>query len=122
MTPEESQERVEEGREEEVLDEAKVDWNEPSMEVPENQDAPSEAGVQIGLSPLGPMIQVTSPEGETVQKLISVEECFLLAGQLTGIGSFIMGMGMQAQMAEQARIQQMMAEGGKKSAGGVYLK
>ena len=103
----------------------RVDWEDPSTEIPEEEDESLEAGVQVGLSPLGPMIVVVASDGSKASKVISVEECFLLAGQLTGLGGFIMQMSMQAQMQEQVRMQQMMdegAQGAKKSPGGVYLK
>lgn len=136
MAPEEEQEILEAeavASEEEpaeadpLMEASKESWEEPSeeqVEGEENAEAPGEAGVQVGLSPLGPMIQVTGTDGKTSQKVISVEECFLLSGQLTGLGGFVMNMGMQAQMQEHARIQQMMAggPGEEKSPGGVYLK
>lgn len=83
-----------------------------------------QAGVQVGLSQLGPMIQVTAPDGTVAQKIVSVEECYLLAGQLLGLGGFVMNMSMQQSMQEQARIQQLLQQGGpeEKSKGGVYLK
>lgn len=81
-----------------------------------------QAGVQVGLAPLGPMIQVTAPDGTVAQKYISVEECFLLAGQLTGLGGFVMNMGMQAQMQEQAKIQALMKQGEEQTKSGLYVK
>lgn len=128
MAPEEPQDQVEEHVEAEgepnVQDE-KVDWKDPSVEQVEGEegDAVENAGVAVGLSPLGPMIQVVSPDGSMAQKVIGVDECFQLAGQLTALGTFIQHMAMQHQMQEQARLQQMMQEGQqpKQSKGGVYL-
>jgi hypothetical protein len=105
--------------------EEKVDWEEPSAEQEEGEDDPDLSGVQVGLGPLGPTIVIIQPDGTPAQKVISVEECFLLAGQLTGLGSLIMGMGMQAQMAEQARVQQMMQQQGpgkEKTKSGIYVE
>lgn len=122
--PEDQLQREEAVNEETPVDEERVDWEDPSTEVPEAEDGFKGGGVQVGLSQLGPMIQVTSPDGTIAQKVISIDECFLLAGQLTAMGTFVQHMAMQQQMAEQARIQQMMQEGlgnEKKSKGGVYL-
>lgn len=117
-----SEEEPEEG--DPLITASKEAWEDPSEEQVEGEED-AQAGVQVGLSPLGPMIQITGPDGKHAQKVITVEECFLLAGQLTGLGGFVMNMSMQAQMQEQARIQQMMQQGGpgeEKSPGGVYLK
>jgi hypothetical protein len=96
--------------------EAKAAWEEED----ENTD---DAGVVVGLSPLGPVVQVVSPNGDRAQKVVSVEELFLLSGQMTAIASMIMQMGMQQQMAEQARLQQMMEQGGEeRTKSGLYVK
>lgn len=119
---EEDQEAAWEGEGGQVRDE-KVDWEDPSEEKKEDEGEDGDAqsgGVQVGLSPIGPVIVVTAPDGTSTQKVITVEECFLLGGQLLGIGSFVMGMGMQQQMQEAARMAQMMQQGEKRSKGGVY--
>jgi hypothetical protein len=96
--------------------EAKAAWE-------EEDESDSEAGVVVGLSPLGPVVQVVSPNGDRAQKVVSVEELFLLSGQMTAIASMIMQMGMQQQMQEQARLQQMMEQGGEeRTKSGLYVK
>lgn len=106
-----------------LLEQAKAAWEE---EQPENQadpDAEAQGGVMVGLSPLGPVVQVTPPGGgQPAQKVVSVEELFLLGGQMIGIASFVMQMGMQAQMQEQARLQQMMQQGEEQTKSGLYVK
>lgn len=96
-------------------EEAKAAWE-------EQDDNVAQAGVAVGLSPLGPVVQVVSPDGTLAQKVVSVEELFLLAGQMTAIGGLMMQMGMQAQMQEQARIEAMMKSGEEKTASGLYVK
>jgi hypothetical protein len=96
-------------------EEAKAAWE-------EQDDNAVEAGVVVGLSPLGPIVQVVSPNGDRAQKVVSVEELFLLSGQMTAIASMIMQMGMQQQMAEQARLQQMMEQGEERTKSGLYVK
>jgi hypothetical protein len=99
---------------------AKVDWDgEP--EDGADTDAQS-GGVMIGLTALGPVVQVTSPNGDVAQKVVSIDELFQLGGQAIGIASFVMQMSMQAQMQEQARIQEMMARGEEQTASGLYVK
>jgi hypothetical protein len=111
--------------EEEVSEEKKVDWEEPSTEYSEGEEPDvAQAGIQIGLGPLGPVVVLTQADGKQAEKVVNLEECFLLAGQLTGMGAFIMQMQMQAQMQEAARIQSMMqqqGQGEKRSKGGVIL-
>jgi len=101
----------------------KIDWEEPSLEQLEGEeDDLSQGGVQVGLSPLGPVIIVTQADGSQAQKLISIEECFLLAGQLTAFASFLMGINIQQQMAQQAQLQAMMQQGEERTASGLYVK
>jgi hypothetical protein len=96
--------------------EAKAAWE-------EEDESASEAGVVVGLSPLGPVVQVVSPNGDRAQKVVSVEELFLLSGQMTAIASMIMQMGMQQQMQEQARLQQMIEQSGEeRTKSGLYVK
>jgi hypothetical protein len=97
---------------------AKVDWE---SEDDADTDAQS-GGVMIGLTALGPVVQVTSPNGDVAQKVVSIDELFQLGGQAIGIASFVMQMSMQAQMQEQARIQEMMARGEEQTASGLYVK
>jgi hypothetical protein len=105
----------EEGKEP-LEDVAKAAWEE------QDEEEEVQAGVVVGLSPLGPVVQVVSPNGDRAQKVVSVEELYLLGGQMIGIASFIMQMGMQAQMQEQARIQALMEKGEEKTASGLYVK
>jgi hypothetical protein len=96
---------------------AKTDWDgEPE------DGADVSGGVMIGLTALGPVVQVTSPNGDVAQKVVSIDELFQLGGQAIGIASFVMQMSMQAQMQEQARIQEMMARGEEQTASGLYVK
>lgn len=96
---------------------AKAAWEEQDEEEEDIQ-----AGVVVGLSPLGPVVQVVSPNGDRAQKVVSVEELYLLGGQMIGIASFIMQMGMQAQMQEQARMQQLLEQGEEQTKSGLYVK
>jgi hypothetical protein len=107
-----------------LLEQAKVAWEEPSEEHVEGEEDTSvnPSGVVVGLSPLGPVVQVTDANGDSAQKVVSVEELFLLGGQMIGIASFMMQMGMQAQMQEQARLQQMMQQGEEQTKSGIYVK
>lgn len=97
-------------------EQAKAAWEE------EDEATPPQGGVVVGLSPLGPVVQVTSPTGDSAQKVVSVEELYLLGGQMIGIASFLMGMGMQAQMQEQARINQLIEQGEEQTKSGLYVR
>jgi hypothetical protein len=107
-----------EGDDKDPLEEqAKAAWE----EVDDDEVSP-QGGVSVGLSPLGPVVQVVSPTGDVAQKVVSVEELFLLGGQMIGVASVIMNMSMQAQMEQQARIQQMMEQGEEQTKSGLYVK
>jgi hypothetical protein len=98
-----------------LTEEAKASWEDSDEESPQG-------GVAVGMSPLGPVVQVIAPNGDMAQKVVSVEELFLLSGQMTAIASLIMQMGMQHQMQEQARLQQMMEQNEEQTKSGLYVK